>query len=195
MDSGDRSRRIVEAAAELAEHGGFEAVRLRDVAARAEVALGTLYRRFGSKEELLIAALERETVGLEERVYAKLPSAVDVVERLSSLYALITRNLCRKPNLARAMLRALVTGTPGMAKRLEEFHARLERITVAALRGGVPERDADVDAGERRLAWHLDMVWFALIIGWSSGVHTQGEVVEKMGEAVRLAIEGARRLD
>ena len=37
----DRSRRIVETAIELAERGGFEAVRLRDVAAHAGVALGT----------------------------------------------------------------------------------------------------------------------------------------------------------
>ena len=41
------------AAIELAERGGFEGVRLRDVAAHADVALGTLYRRFRSKEDLL----------------------------------------------------------------------------------------------------------------------------------------------
>ena len=35
----ERSRRIVETAVELAEQGGFEAVRLRDVAAHAGVAL------------------------------------------------------------------------------------------------------------------------------------------------------------
>ncbi|MGH0031401.1 MAG: helix-turn-helix domain-containing protein [Myxococcota bacterium] len=54
----ERSRRIVGAAIELAEQGGFEAVRLRDVAAQANVALGTLYRRLRSKEDLLLAALE-----------------------------------------------------------------------------------------------------------------------------------------
>ena len=63
----ERSRRIVATAIDLAEKGGFEAVRLRDVAADAEVALGTLYRRFRSKEDLLIAALELETEELERR--------------------------------------------------------------------------------------------------------------------------------
>ena len=42
----ERARRIIETTIELAEQGGFEAVRLRDVAAHAEVAMGTLYRRF-----------------------------------------------------------------------------------------------------------------------------------------------------
>ena len=38
----ERAQRIVDTAIELAERGGFEAVRLRDVAADAGVALGTL---------------------------------------------------------------------------------------------------------------------------------------------------------
>ena len=47
-----RMRRIVDAAVELAEQGGFEAVRLRDVAERSDVALGTLYKYFRSKEDI-----------------------------------------------------------------------------------------------------------------------------------------------
>ena len=66
----ERSRRIVDAAIELAEQGGFEAVRLRDVAAHANVALGTLYRRFRSKEDLLLAALELQ-LAAQEHVCAK----------------------------------------------------------------------------------------------------------------------------
>ena len=54
----DRTRRIIETAIELAERDGFEAVRLRDVARLAKVALGTVYRRFQSKEDILVAALD-----------------------------------------------------------------------------------------------------------------------------------------
>ncbi|MFT4975736.1 MAG: AcrR family transcriptional regulator [Myxococcota bacterium] len=56
----ERSTRIVETAVYLAEEGGYEAVRLREVATRAQVALGTLYKRFRSKEDMLIAALGLE---------------------------------------------------------------------------------------------------------------------------------------
>jgi len=192
MQREDRSMRILESAAELAEQGGFEAVRLRDVASHAGVALGTLYRRFGSKEALLIATLERETEELEERVFQKLPKAETEEERLVALYATITRNLCRKPNLARAMLRALVTGSADLSEQVQHFHARLARITVATLLGEVPKSEADVPATERKLAWHLDMVWFALIIGWSSGVHSQADVIDEMGDAIRLALAGSR---
>ena len=58
--SQDRKDRILDVAIRLAEEGGFDNVRQRDVAAQAGVALGTLYNNFKGKEDLLSAALERE---------------------------------------------------------------------------------------------------------------------------------------
>ena len=49
-----RRERIIDATVELADEGGFEAVRLRDVASASGVALGTVYRNFTSKEDLLV---------------------------------------------------------------------------------------------------------------------------------------------
>ncbi len=42
----DRRKRILDATIELASTGGFDAVQMRAVAERADVALGTLYRYF-----------------------------------------------------------------------------------------------------------------------------------------------------
>jgi len=58
-----RVRRIVDAAVALAEEGGFDGVRLRDVAEASGVALGPLYKYFRSKEDLLLCAVNEETVG------------------------------------------------------------------------------------------------------------------------------------
>ena len=44
----------------LAAEGGYDAVQMRDVAARAEVALGTLYRHYASKDQLLLAAMAEQ---------------------------------------------------------------------------------------------------------------------------------------
>src|SRR3954468_1409112 len=44
-----RRERILEAAMELAAEGGYDAVQMREVAERADVALGTLYRYFPSR--------------------------------------------------------------------------------------------------------------------------------------------------
>jgi AcrR family transcriptional regulator len=190
MQQEERARRIVDSAVELAEQGGFEAVRLRDVAAHAGVALGTLYRRFRSKEDLLVAALDREMSGLEGRVFERLPVGETVLDRLTSLFTLITRNFCRKPQLARALLKALVSGHPELAHEVAGFHERLERLIVAALRGRAPTPEAPPTEAERRLAWNMDLMWFALIISWSSGVRTPAGVIEHTRDAAELMLEG-----
>ena len=52
----DRIRRILDAAVALADEGGFEAVRARELCDRANVSMGTLYRCYESKEEILLHA-------------------------------------------------------------------------------------------------------------------------------------------
>src|SRR5213082_1336702 len=56
----DRRKRILDATLALASKGGYDAVQMRSVAERADVALGTLYRYFPSKIHLLVSALVRE---------------------------------------------------------------------------------------------------------------------------------------
>ena len=130
-----RSRRIVETAVELAEEGGFEAVRLREVASHAGVALGTLYRRFRSKEDLLIAAMELETQDLERRLRQKPARGETELERVIAFFGTATRGLLRRPNLARALVRAVASGDLELARRVGEFHTQMERMIVSALRG------------------------------------------------------------
>ena len=57
-----RRRRVLDAALQLAAEGGFDGVQMRDVAAAADVALGTVYRYFSSKERLLLDKLSHGTV-------------------------------------------------------------------------------------------------------------------------------------
>src|ERR1700712_4647 len=49
--------RIVRAALEMLEVGEYDQIQMRDVAAKADVALGTLYRYFASKEHLYAAVM------------------------------------------------------------------------------------------------------------------------------------------
>src|SRR4029453_10347527 len=53
----ERRGRVIEAAMVLARDGGYDAVHMRDVSAKADVAMGTIYRYFSSKDELLAASL------------------------------------------------------------------------------------------------------------------------------------------
>jgi AcrR family transcriptional regulator len=190
----ERSRRIVDAAIELAEQGGFEAVRLRDVAAHAQVALGTLYRRFRSKEELLLAALELQLGAYERRLRASPPAGATPLLRVTGFFAGFTDALCDRPNLARALVRAIASGAPELTLKVASFHARIELLITASLRGErVPVDPIAPSPLERRLVHSLVLVWFASLTGWASGLHEQRQIVEHTRTAAELMLDGAAR--
>jgi AcrR family transcriptional regulator len=60
-DAARNRLRILEAAATLVSERGIEKVSMEDVACRAGVGTGTLYRRFGDRAGLALALLDEET--------------------------------------------------------------------------------------------------------------------------------------
>jgi AcrR family transcriptional regulator len=58
--SEDRDATILEATTRLLEEIGYDRLRIQDVADRAHVGLATIYRRWPTKQALVIAALEHE---------------------------------------------------------------------------------------------------------------------------------------
>ena len=186
----ERARRIVETAVSLAEKGGFEAVRLRDVASQAGVALGTLYRHFRSKEDLLMAALSLEAEALLEQMRKTPPQGPTPLERVTAYFAAATQALCRKPKLARAVLRAGASGEPELTDKLRRFHDICAEMAVGALRGKSLGQEKPTEL-ELRVSFLLHKLWFASLIGWMGGLHSQAEVVEEVRAAADLVIRGA----
>jgi AcrR family transcriptional regulator len=188
----ERARRIVASAIELAEQGGFEAVRLRDVAAHADVALGTLYRRFRSKEDLLLAALEQAIADHEKRLLQKPPSGRTRIERVTNFFRGATGSLCRRPNLARAMIRAVATGDHELTQKMAAFHERVNDLAAMSLCGAkVPGEGVAPTEEDRVVARSLQMVWFASLVGWSGGVHGQSAIVEQTRAAAELMLRNS----
>lgn len=64
-----RHDRILDIVVELLESQGYDAVQLREVARRARTSLATIYKRYATRDELILAALER---WMEENRYAGL---------------------------------------------------------------------------------------------------------------------------
>src|SRR6478735_9974291 len=104
----ERRKRILDATMAIASKGGYEAVQMRAVADRADVAVGTLYRYFPSKVHLLVSALGREF----ERIDAKTDRATltggTPYERLNIMVGRLNRSMQRNPLLTEAMTRAFV---------------------------------------------------------------------------------------
>jgi AcrR family transcriptional regulator len=185
----ERARRIVNTAVDLAEKGGFEAVRLRDVAATAGVALGTLYRHFRSKEDLLVAALAAQVEQLERRMEAHPASGMNTLERVTGFFSTATQGLCRRPMLARAILRAAASGQPELTEKVARFHGAITTQIKKALLGRNGHHDGVVDSTrDDATAVVLEQVWFTALVGWAGGLHGQDEVIEKVRSAGALIL-------
>lgn len=86
----DRTRRILEAASSLFRAQGYDAVRIEDIAATADVSVGTCYNYFSTKGDLLLAivAMEvEEVIAAGRAVVADPPAEVaDALDRLIRIY-------------------------------------------------------------------------------------------------------------
>jgi AcrR family transcriptional regulator len=187
----ERTRRILDAAVQLAEGGGFAAVRLRDVAQTSGVALGTVYKRFRSKEELLVGVLSREIAGLRARLGDTPIAEAQLLARVVQFFAVLTDFLCDRPNFARAVVRSAASGEPGMSQRLHEFHSALFELGAMAVRGtsAQPLTDSEV-----LMLGSSQYVWFAALCGWASGLYPKHGVVQRVTSAARLMHHGVDKL-
>src|SRR5215203_2904508 len=94
-----RRQRVLLAALELGADGGYDAVQMRDVAATAEVALGTIYRYFPSKDALLAAAMLEWMEDLERRVMQRAPRGDTTSDRVYDVLRRAVATMERQPKL------------------------------------------------------------------------------------------------
>lgn len=182
MSGDSRRQRIVDTAIELAESDGYSAVRLRDIAKKAGVALGTVYSRFKSKEDILVAVMSSEGERVFRRVVEQ-TAGDSPVERAISFFDLASAAILGRPKLARAMLRSLV-GEGDVAAPV----SRLQLKSTTMLRDLIRD-DTRSEEQLWTIATILQQVWFASLIGWSGGLYeSRDEVVRHVSDAARLLL-------
>ena len=175
----------------MAERGGFDAVRQREVAAQAGVALGTLYKRFASKEELLMAALELEVEKFEQRLKTRPLKGPTTVDRLTSLFANALTGFVRKPNLGRATIRATTSGP--LSPSFMTYHSMLVGHIVNTIddEEAIAAGDTPLTAEQKRIfALLLLQVWFTSLVGWATGVQDPKSVARQLRLAADIMLRG-----
>lgn len=152
-----RRTRIIRAAAALASRGGVEAVQMRAVAERAGVALGTLYRYFPSKTDLVAAVVSEEIDLLERGVERHPPASASPAGRAVDVLLRATQGLLREPELAHALLRSLILAETEAKVPLSE---RMTGLLLRAARGGPGDGPQDPPSAEETvLADSLTSFW------------------------------------
>ncbi len=178
-----RRERVIRAAIDLASAGGYDAVQMRDVAAGADVALGTIYRYFGSKDHLLAAGLVEWARDLERQVSARPPTGGTTAERMVEILRRATRAMEKQPTLSEAVVTALSSNDKGVAGCQEEVGAVMARIQDLAFPEGF---DPELRA---KIVRSLGHVWFSSLVGWVNGWVGIGQAGDELESAAHLMLD------
>ncbi len=178
-----RRERVIRAAMSLAAEGGYEAVQMRDVATRADVALGTIYRYFGSKDHLLAAGLVEWVRDLRRRVSQRPPQGGTTATRMVEILRRATRAMEREPKLSEAVVTALASNDKGVAACQVEVGQVMASIQDLAF----PE---DFDPALRaQIVRSLGHVWFSALVGWVNGWVGIDQAGDELEAAAHLMLD------
>lgn len=178
----DRRKRILDATLALASKGGYDAVQMREVAERADVALGTLYRYFPSKIHLLVSGLIMEFERTKEKLDRRPVPGDTPTDRIIYVLNKVTRNMQREPLLTEAITRAFMFADPSAAAEVNAVATLMEHMLTDAMHDGEPTDD------ERAIARVIGDVWLSNLVAWVTRRASAGDVTRQLELAARLLL-------
>jgi TetR/AcrR family transcriptional regulator, cholesterol catabolism regulator len=187
---GQRRQAILQAATGVARESGYDGVRMRSVARRASVALGTLYSYFRSKHVLLVAVFDDWVVTNGKKCEEMLRSDnVGAHLRLSAVADQLTSAAVSQPGLTDAMIRAYLFADHSMSAQVEDVRRRLA-LTFANSCGPTPVTQRDEEFG-----YLLADVWTSRVLALTRGRATDAGMRARMADTIQLLSrsDGARR--
>lgn len=146
---------VIDAAGRLFAEHGWSGTGMRDVARAAGVAVETVYSNFGSKPELLLAALDAAVVGdVQPIALADRPEFAELAEgplqQRAATAGKLVRRICERTLGLGMALREAAASDPEVAARLAESEE--QRRTSVAQAGGLV-------AGRRLTDTERDGLW------------------------------------
>lgn len=182
----ERRSRMLDAAMQLAADGGYEAVQMREVADKAEVALGTLYRYFPSKVHLLVAALAAQFEEAEAITASRAITGDTAHERVMKILSRTTVAMQKEPQLTEAMVRAFMFADASVLGEIEQVGERLTRMIARAIAGSPDHGNATTE--EAAIIRVIADVWLSALVSWANGRSAADEVEQSIDVAVRLLL-------
>ena len=184
--------RLLRAAQELIEEGGYGPASVVAIADRAGVAAGTLYRHFSSKEELFVevfrSVCDREVRAMRAAA-AEMPAEASHVDRLVTVLCTFARRALRRRRLAWALIAEPVDPLVD-AERLA-YRARYSELTAEGLRAGIAAGelpDQNVELTAAALVGGCGEALVGPLSPLAATKPTEEEIISALGTFVRRAV-------
>ena len=178
----DRRKRILDATLALASKGGYDAVQMRTVAERADVALGTLYRYFPSKIHLLVSAMARELERVRERTARTDIPGDTPFDRLMFILSRITKGMQRDPQLTEAMTRAFMFADASAAAEVDTVGRLMDAMIARAMTDEEPNEE------QLAIARVISDVWLSNLVAWVTRRASATDVANRLELTISLLL-------
>jgi len=176
-----RRQRVIDAGLALLADRDVEKVQMKDVAEEADVALGTVYNYFSSKDHLFAEVLIAWAATMGSGIARNPLKGATDVERLTAVFHRSVRAFSRQPQLAR-LIATLETSSDPFAR---EVLARLGEATTGVYASAMHDVDR---AHAEAIVRVMDAVLASGLRSWVSGHATITEVNARLSEAASLLL-------
>jgi AcrR family transcriptional regulator len=178
----ERRGRIVDAGLALLAERDYEKIQVKDVAEEANVALGTLYHYFSSKEHLFAEVLVRWAGTLRTNISRNPLRGATDAQRLTQVISRSVRAFQRQPSLAR-LVATLETSADPLAT---EILARLAHTTNDIYLEAIHDVDR---ATAQRIVTVVDAVLASRLRSWVAGRISITAVFDDLADAIALLLD------
>ena len=182
-----RRDRIVDAGLALLAARDFDRIQVKDVAEAANVALGTLYHYFSSKDHLFAEVLVRWAGTLRTNISRNPLRGATDAQRLTQVINRSVRAFQRQPSLARLVATLETSADPFATEILSRLAQTTNDIYVEAI------HDLDPETAQR-VVTVVDAVLASRLRSWVAGRMSITTVTDDLADAIGLLLDpGTRR--
>lgn len=164
-----RRRAILDSAVRVFAEHGFFAARIRDIAAGASVAEGTIYLYFDGKDDLLLTAFRDKVAEFVASARDVTPSHAPFEERLARFIALQFESIQAEPALATVLLLESRQSSKfyGGAVRdvLRTYAQAIDELLASGVSDGDVRADVDIPLARRMLIGLLEEIELEWLLG------------------------------
>lgn len=183
---GDKRQQILDAAVEVFARTGFFGSRVADIAREAEVADGTIYLYFKSKDEILLAVFEQKMQEMIQAATEAMEGLTDPFEKLRRFCSHHMSNVERHRSAAKVLQVELRLSNTFMKEYrpvlLQDYMNLVGRIVEEGQNLGVMRRDANAVIVRRALFGALDEIAMQWILTPNAryGLHESAEQIAEV---------------
>jgi len=180
-----RLQRIVAAARDLFINKGFSNTTIQDIAAEADVGLGTLYLYAKSKEDLLVMVFKDDILRMIETSYASIPADAPLLDQLMVFFDVHIRYHAHDQVLSRTVLKELSFSTTeqrrqDIAQITQSTYSKLMKLIARARR----DKRVSKEMYTGTMAWSAFALHYHLLQGFLCGFHTEEEFRKNLHNAL-----------